>query len=59
MDRLQGRTATWHLDHEKVVIHYRTPALLKVLSRLEVPVAAIAAVEFAAEGKKGWRLARL
>ncbi|GAA0930064.1 DUF4429 domain-containing protein [Nonomuraea longicatena] len=35
---------------------WRTHALLKVLSRLEVPVAAIAAVEFAAEGKKGWRL---
>ncbi|GAA3688999.1 DUF4429 domain-containing protein [Nonomuraea antimicrobica] len=35
---------------------WRTHRLLKVLARCEVPVAAIEAVEFAAAGKKGWRL---
>ncbi|MFI0424827.1 DUF4429 domain-containing protein [Spongiactinospora sp. 9N601] len=60
MDELQGRTATWHFDEEKVVIQYNTRwrahALLKVLARREVPLPAVAAVEFASAGKKGWRL---
>ncbi|RBQ18342.1 hypothetical protein DP939_20975 [Spongiactinospora rosea] len=60
MDELQGKTATWQFDEEKVVIRYstrwRTHALLKVLARCEVPLPAVAAVEFASAGKKGWRL---
>ncbi|MFC4015067.1 DUF4429 domain-containing protein [Nonomuraea purpurea] len=60
MDELRGKAATWSFDEEKVVIQYdsrwRTPVLLKVLARCEVPVAAIAAVDFASAGKKGWQL---
>ncbi|WP_345572838.1 DUF4429 domain-containing protein [Nonomuraea rosea] len=60
MDELRGKTAMWRFDEEKVVIQYdtrwRTHALLKVLTRCEVPLAAVAAVEFASAGKKGWQL---
>lgn len=60
MDELRGKAATWRVDEDKVVIQYnsrwRTHALLKVLARCEVPVPAIAAVEFTSAGKKGWRL---
>ncbi|MEV0613488.1 DUF4429 domain-containing protein [Nonomuraea sp. NPDC050404] len=60
MDELQGKTATWRFDEEKVVIQYssrwRNHALLKALARCEVPLPAIAAVEFNSVAKKGWQL---
>ncbi|MCF6471884.1 DUF4429 domain-containing protein [Nonomuraea sp. MG754425] len=60
MDELQGKTATWLLGEDKVIIQYssrwRTHALLKVLARCEIPLPAIAAVDFTSLGKKGWRL---
>ncbi|MFC5831566.1 DUF4429 domain-containing protein [Nonomuraea insulae] len=60
MDELRGKAATWQFDEEKVVIQYvsrwRTHALLKILARCEVPLAAVAAVDFSAAGKKGWQL---
>ncbi|WP_336211038.1 DUF4429 domain-containing protein [Nonomuraea sp. LPB2021202275-12-8] len=60
MDELRGKAASWHFDDENVVIQYnsrwRTHALLKVLARCEIPVPAIAAVDFTSAGKKGWQL---
>ncbi|SDK78906.1 DUF4429 domain-containing protein [Nonomuraea jiangxiensis] len=60
MDELRGHAATWRFDSEKVVIHYdsrwRTHPLLKILAHCEIPVAAIASVDFVAGQKKGWRL---
>ncbi|MFI7705726.1 DUF4429 domain-containing protein [Nonomuraea sp. NPDC049480] len=60
MDELRGKTATWQFDEEKVVMQYssrwRTHALLKALARCEVPLPAIAAVDFTSAGKKGWQL---
>lgn len=60
MDEVRGKTATWRFDTEMVAIQYdtrwRAHAFPKLLGRCELPLAAIAAVEFSAEGKKGWRL---
>ncbi|MEV0382582.1 DUF4429 domain-containing protein [Nonomuraea sp. NPDC050643] len=60
MDELRGQTATWRFDEQKVLIQYdsrwRTHALLKTLGRCEVPLPAIAAVDFTSAGKKGWQL---
>lgn len=60
MDELRGKTATWQFDEEKVVMQYssrwRTHALLKALARCEVPLPAVAAVDFTSAGKKGWQL---
>ncbi|MDA2805331.1 DUF4429 domain-containing protein [Nocardiopsis suaedae] len=64
MDELAGKQATWSFDDEKVVIQYASgwlaPALHKALARSEVPMAAIAGVEFRSRKggamKKGWEL---
>ncbi|MBB6174825.1 hypothetical protein HNR23_004885 [Nocardiopsis mwathae] len=62
MDELRGRQATWRFDGETVFIRYatgwRVHPLLKELAQVDVPVAAIAAVEFtpgSGRGKK-WQI---
>ncbi len=64
MDQLAGKQGTWSFDDGKVVIQYAAgwlaPALHKALVRSEVPMEAIAGVEFRARmggaKKKGWEL---
>ncbi|MBF8190328.1 DUF4429 domain-containing protein [Nonomuraea sp. K274] len=60
MDELRGRSAIWRFDSDKVIIQYdsrwRAHPLLKVLARCEVPVPAIASVDFASTPKKGWQM---
>ena len=64
MEQLAGKQGKWSFDDGKVVIQYSTgwlaPALHKALVRSEVPMAAIAGVEFNARHsgakKKGWEL---
>lgn len=62
MDELRGDQATWRFDGESVSIRYHTgwfkDHLLKALGRCEVPVSAIASVDFRAKAarKKGWTM---
>ncbi|ASU85848.1 hypothetical protein CDO52_26320 [Nocardiopsis gilva YIM 90087] len=62
MDELRGRQATWRFDGETVAIRYNTGwlahPLLKDLVQCDVPVAAIASVEFSAASGRGkkWQL---
>ncbi|GAB3213916.1 DUF4429 domain-containing protein [Marinactinospora thermotolerans] len=62
MDDLHGNQATWRFDGEKVLIRYRSgwrvAPLLKELGGCEVPLAAIASVDFTPKkGRRGsWDL---
>ncbi|WP_017537786.1 MULTISPECIES: DUF4429 domain-containing protein [Nocardiopsis] len=64
MEKVTGKQGSWSFDDEKVVIEYATgwlaPALHKALVRSEVPMEAIADVEFRPRKgggkKKGWEL---
>lgn len=62
MDELWGRQGTWRFDGKSVLMRYqagwRTDRLLKRLGQCDVPVSAIASVDFrpGAGKRKGWVL---
>ncbi|GLU50033.1 DUF4429 domain-containing protein [Nocardiopsis ansamitocini] len=62
MDELRGKQAVWRFGSESIAIRYATgwfkDPLLKKLGQCEVPIAAIASVDFrpGAGKKKGWVL---
>ncbi|RNL85504.1 DUF4429 domain-containing protein [Halostreptopolyspora alba] len=61
MDELQGRQGTWRFDGETVLLRFhaqrRTPALLRALEEVRVPIGAVRNVEFQPGAQKsGWRL---
>lgn len=61
MDELQGKQGTWRFDGEMVLLrfhtHRRTPALLRILEEIRVPIAAARSVEFhPGPQKSGWRM---
>ncbi|GAA1118125.1 DUF4429 domain-containing protein [Nocardiopsis composta] len=61
---MRGKQGTWTFDEEKVVIDYATgwlaSSLNKALARTEVPLQAVAGVDFRTRGsgakKKGWEM---